>query len=86
MFRRLFNSPSARSQGVGVRIQAGISFSILHIVQAGSEAHPASYPVSNRGSFSEIKPQGRKADNSPPTSDVENIWIYTFTPPHAFMA
>jgi hypothetical protein len=36
---------------------------------------------------SEIKRQGRGADHSPPTSaEVKKIWIYTFTPPYAFVA
>jgi hypothetical protein len=32
------------------RLGAG-NFSLHHRVQTGSEAHPASYPVGNRGSF-----------------------------------
>jgi hypothetical protein len=33
------------------------------------------------------KRQGREADHSPPTSpEVKKMWIYTFTPPYAFMA
>jgi hypothetical protein len=34
-----------------------------------------------------VKRQGREADYSPPTSaEVEKPWIYTSTPPYAFMA
>jgi hypothetical protein len=34
-----------------------------------------------------VKRQGRDADHSPPTSaDVKKTWIYTSTPPYAFMA
>jgi hypothetical protein len=34
-----------------------------------------------------VKRQGREADHSPPTSaEVKNTWIYTSTPPYAFMA
>jgi hypothetical protein len=30
---------------------------------------------------------GREADHSPPTSaEVKKMWIYTSTPPYAFMA
>jgi hypothetical protein len=30
---------------------------------------------------------GREADHSPPTSaEVKKTWVYTSTPPHAFMA
>jgi hypothetical protein len=39
----------------GVRVPAGaVNFSLLHLVQPESGAHPASYPVSStRGSFRE---------------------------------
>jgi hypothetical protein len=34
-----------------------------------------------------VKRQGREADHSLPTStEVKKRWIYTFTPPYAFMA
>jgi hypothetical protein len=34
-----------------------------------------------------IKVPGREADHSPPTSaEVNKVWIYTSTPPYAFMA
>jgi hypothetical protein len=34
-----------------------------------------------------VKRPGREADHSPPTSaEVKEIWIYTATPPYAFMA
>jgi hypothetical protein len=34
-----------------------------------------------------VKRPGREADHSPPTSaEVKKIWIYTSTPPYAFMA
>jgi hypothetical protein len=34
-----------------------------------------------------VKRQGREADHSPPASaDVKKMWIYTSTPPYAFMA
>jgi hypothetical protein len=57
-------------------------FSLLHVVQTDSGAHPASYPMGAAGSF-----PGGKADHSPPTSaEVKNTWIYTSTPPYAFMA
>jgi hypothetical protein len=33
-----------------------------------------------------VKPQGREAEHSPPTSaEVKKSWIYTSTPPYAFM-
>jgi hypothetical protein len=65
----------------------GQEFSLVHVVQTGSGAHPVSYPMSPGGSFPEEKRQGREADHSPPTSvEVKKMWIYMFTPPYAFMA
>jgi hypothetical protein len=53
-----------------------------HRVQSGSGAHPASYPMGTRGSFPGVKPPGREADHSPPSSaGVKNAWSYTSTPP-----
>jgi hypothetical protein len=34
-----------------------------------------------------IKRPGREADHLPPASaEIKNMWIYTSTPPYAFMA
>jgi hypothetical protein len=72
---------------VGVRVLVGSKFSLLHIVQTGSGAHSASYPMGIGGSFSGIKRHWREADHSPPASaEVKKMWIYTSTPPYAFMA
>jgi hypothetical protein len=38
-------------RGVGVRVQVVTRISPLHLVQAGSGAHPASYPMGTEGSF-----------------------------------
>jgi hypothetical protein len=52
------------------------------VVQTGSEVHPTSYPMGTGVSF-----PGREADHSSPTSaEVKTMWIYTSTPPYAFMA
>jgi hypothetical protein len=46
-------------RGSGVRFLVGAgNFSLHYGVQNGSGAHPASYPVGNRGSFPEVKPGG----------------------------
>jgi hypothetical protein len=38
-------------------------------------------------SFPGVKRPGREADHSPPTTaEVKKMWIYTSTPPYAFMA
>jgi hypothetical protein len=44
------------------------NFSLRHLVQTGSEAHSASYPMGIRGSFLGVKRPGREADQSPPSS------------------
>jgi hypothetical protein len=51
------------------------------------EAHPASYPMGTGSLSPAVKRQGREANHSPPSSaEVKKMWVYTFTPPHAFMA
>jgi hypothetical protein len=51
---------------IGVRFPAGAgNFSLHHRVQNGSGPHPASYPMSTRGSF----PGGK--------AEVKNAWSYT---------
>jgi hypothetical protein len=52
-----------------VRFPAEVgNFSLHHRVQNGPGAHPASYPMSTRGSFPGVKRPGREADRSPPSS------------------
>jgi hypothetical protein len=59
----------------------------LHVVQTGSEAHLASCPTGTGVLSPGVKRQGREADHSPPASaEVKKMWIYTSTPPYAFMA
>jgi hypothetical protein len=61
-------------------------FSLLNVVQTGSGVHPNSYPVGTGGSFLGGKATGREVDNSPLASpEVKKMWIYTPTPPYAFM-
>jgi hypothetical protein len=38
-------------RGVRVQVPVGSEFSLLHIVQIGSGAHPASYPMGTGGPF-----------------------------------
>jgi hypothetical protein len=64
-----------------------INFSPLHVVQTGSEAHPASYSMGSEGLFPrEVKRQRCEADHSPSISTEENTWIYTSTTPYIFVA
>jgi len=47
-----------------------------------SGAHPASYPMGTRSSFSGGKVSECEAGHSPPSSaKVKNVWSYTATPP-----
>jgi hypothetical protein len=56
----------------------GQVFSLLRVVQTGSGAHPASYPMDTGGSF-----PGGKAEHSPPASvEIKKFWIYTFITPY----
>jgi hypothetical protein len=53
-------------RGVGVRLPVvGSRITLLHVVQTGSGVHPASYPMSTRGSFPRVKRAGREAGHSP---------------------
>jgi hypothetical protein len=45
-------------QGAGVRVPVGSRISLLHVVQTGSGAHPASCPMGTGGSFSRGKAAG----------------------------
>jgi hypothetical protein len=74
-------------RGVGVRVPIGSKKILLHVVQTGSVAHPASCKI-GKGALSQgVKRPGREADHSSPTSaEVKKMWIYTSTPPYAFMA
>jgi hypothetical protein len=52
------------------------NFSLHHRVQNGSGAHPASYPVGTRVSFSggKVRRPGREANHSPPSSAKVKEW------------
>jgi hypothetical protein len=73
-----------------VRVPAGTgNFSLHHRVHTGSGAHPASYPMGNRGSFpgEGVKRLEHEADHSPPSSSkVKNEWSYTSTPQYGLLA
>jgi hypothetical protein len=46
-----------------------------------------SYTMGTGSSFPGVKRPGREVHHSPPTSvEVKKMWIYTSTPPYAFMA
>jgi hypothetical protein len=55
-------------------------FSLLHNVQTGSGAHPASYPMGTGATSPELKRSGREADHYPPSSaDIKNE-LYSHSP------
>jgi hypothetical protein len=59
----------------------GWEFSLHHRLHTGSGAHPASYTMNTRGSFSGVKRPGREAYRPPPSSaEVKNAWSYTSPP------
>jgi hypothetical protein len=71
-------------RGVGVRVPAEARFSFLHVVQTGSGAHSASYPVGTGSSL--VKRRGSEPGHSPQiNAAVKNTWKYTSTPPYAFI-
>jgi hypothetical protein len=82
------------NKGSEFESKSGQKSSLLHIVQSGSVAQPASYPMGSASYFPGAKQQGREADNSHPTSaEVKKPRIYTtiYTsiyplPQYAFMA
>jgi hypothetical protein len=69
-------------RGPGVRFPAGAGNFSLHRVQTGSGAHPASYPMGNRGFFLGVKRPGRETYHSPPSSAEvkECVELYLHSP------
>jgi hypothetical protein len=55
--------------------------------QTGSGVNPTSYTMGTGSSFPGVKRPGSEADHSSPNgAEVKKMWIYTATPPYAFMA
>jgi hypothetical protein len=56
-------------------------YSILHVVQTGSRAHPAIHLMGTRVSFPVGKTAACEADYLPPTSaEVKRTWIFISIP------
>jgi hypothetical protein len=73
-------------QGVRVRVPVVSEYSLLHIIQTSSGAHPVSYSMGTGGFFPRGKAAGHEAHHSPPTSaEIKKMWNYTFIPPYTFM-
>jgi hypothetical protein len=72
-------------QGVGVRVPLGSRIFSTSFRPAVGSTQPLIQWVSG-AIYLGVKRSGREADHSPPTSaKVKKIWIYTSTPPYAFM-
>jgi hypothetical protein len=74
-------------RGVGVRVPVGsrIFTSPRHPDRLWGP--PNLYPLGTGALSPGVKRPGREADHSPPTSvEIKNTWVYTSTPPYAFMA
>jgi hypothetical protein len=79
--------------GVGIATGYGLedpgfrqdkTFSLLHSVQTGTQAHPASYPIGTGAISPGVKRPGREADHSPPSSAEVNNGGAIPPPPHIF--
>jgi hypothetical protein len=72
------------TKGLEFKSWYGQEFSLLHDIQTGSGAHPASYRMRTWAVFPGVTWLGREADDSTNTR-VKKMWIYIFIPPYAFM-
>jgi hypothetical protein len=73
--------------GLEVRVPVGQKFSFVHVAQTGSGVHPPFYTMGTGDLSPGVKRSGPEADHAPPASaEVKKMWIYTSTPPYAFMA
>jgi hypothetical protein len=71
----------------GVSWDSVVGIATGYGLETGSGVHPTSYPTGPGGSFPGVKQLGREADHSSPVSaEVKKMWIYTSTPPYAFIA
>jgi hypothetical protein len=69
-------------RGVGVRVPIGDRFFPFYVVQTGSWAQTASYPIGTAG----VKRSWNETDHLPPTNaEVKKTWIYTSTSPYISM-
>jgi hypothetical protein len=73
---RSWYSAGLRAGWSGVRVPAGAgNFSLHHLVQTGSGAHPAFYQMCTGALSLGIKRPGREADHSPPSSAEVKEWV-----------
>jgi hypothetical protein len=53
------------AEGLEFEFLSGQEFFLLHIIQTGTGAHPASYPIGTEGFSPGVKRPGHEADHSP---------------------
>jgi hypothetical protein len=97
---RFINSPLSVGRGAEITTVYGLGDRGIivrvpvrsRIFSFSTSSRPALGPTQPPGQcapgalFPGVKRPGRKADHSPPTSaEVKKMWIYTTTPPYAFM-
>jgi hypothetical protein len=85
----------SRDSGVGIATSYGLDDRVVRAqVPVGvriftSPRHPDRLwgpPNFLSNGYRWLSPRGREADHTPPTSaEVKKMWIYTSTPPYAFM-
>jgi hypothetical protein len=60
--------------------------SVLHVVESGFGFHPNSYTMDTGGSFPRVKRPGREGGHTPAAGvEARKMWLYTSTPPYAFV-
>jgi hypothetical protein len=70
-------------RGVGIRVP--VRSIIFSSPQTGAEVHPMFYPMCTGAVSLGVKRPGREANLSPTSAEVMKMWLYTSTPPYAFM-
>jgi hypothetical protein len=71
-----------------IRFSAGGgNFSLRHLAQTGSGAHPACYPMDTGAlSLGVKRPECEAEHSSPSNADIKNVLSYNSTTPYVFMA
>jgi hypothetical protein len=69
------------TEGLEFEPRLGKIFSLLHVVQTVSEAHPDSHPVGSEGSFLGVKGWGGGGDDHSPSTraKIKKTWTHICT-------
>jgi hypothetical protein len=74
------------TEGSEFESRYGKEFSLFQVIEIGSGVHQTSYPVRIGGFSPGVKWPWREAEHSPSAiAEVKKMWIYTSTPPYAFI-